>query len=303
VDRGIALLRDAVAVVDPDARIVHTADAERLGYDQLVIAIGARPVQAVPGAVTFAGSHDAERVSAVVDELRDGVIRSAAFVVPPGTGWSLPIYELALQTAHAAPGAEVHVVTTEHAPLAAFGPPAEAEVMQLLEDRRISLHASTVAERCAEGQLRFASGASVAADRVVALPHLTGPCLTGVPFDSLGFAPVDDLTRVIGVDAIHAVGDAAAHDVKQGGLASQQADVAARVIAAAAGVELDPQPYRPVLHGLLICGDEVRYLRRDATGACDVSDEPLWWPPHKVAGRHLPHYLASHTELALPAVS
>jgi sulfide:quinone oxidoreductase len=78
--------------------------------------------------------------------------------------------------------------------------------------------------------------------------------------------------------------------------------VAAQVIAAAAGADVQPRPYRPVLRGMLICGDEVRYLRHDPSGESEMSDELLWWPPHKVAGRHLAHYLASHAELALPAL-
>jgi sulfide:quinone oxidoreductase len=301
-DRGVVLHRDAVARVDTDARVVETQDRARLAYDVLVLALGARPVEAVSGTLTFRGSQDAHRMRGIVDALRDGSIRRVAFVAPPGTRWALPIYELALQTAHAVPGADLHVVTAEPAPLAAFGPEASAETAQLLGERGITMHASTAAEKHTDGQLRFESGASLAADRVIALPHFAGPFLRGVPSDTAGFVPVDDFTSVLDVAAVHAVGDVAAHDLKQGGLAAQQADVAAQVIAAAAGADVQPRPYRPVLRGMLICGDEVRYLRHEPSGASQVSDELLWWPPHKVAGRHLAHYLASHAELALPAV-
>jgi sulfide:quinone oxidoreductase len=70
------------------------------------------------------------------------------------------------------------------------------------------------------------------------------------------------------------------------------------VIAAAAGADVEPHPYRPVLRGMLLTGDGVRYLRHDPQGGSVVSDELLWWPPHKVAGRHLANYLAGHPELA-----
>jgi sulfide:quinone oxidoreductase len=301
-DRGVALHRDAVARVDTDARVVETLDRASLEYDVLVLALGARPVEAIPGALTFRGSHDAHRVRELVDALREGSIRRLAFVAPAGTGWSLPIYELALQTAHAVPGADLHLVTGEPAPLATFGPKASAETAQLLAERGITLHASTAAAEHADGLLRFASGASLHADRVIALPHLAGPHLRGVAADALGFVPVDEFTRALDVAAVHAVGDIAALDLKQGGLAAQQADVAAQVIAAATGADVVPRPYRPVLRGMLLTGSEVRYLRHEPDGASDVSDEPLWWPPHKVAGRHLAHYLASHAEFGLPTV-
>jgi sulfide:quinone oxidoreductase len=301
-DRGVVLHRDAVARVDTDARVVETQDRARLSYDVLVLALGARPVESVPGALTFRGSQDAERVRGIIDALRAGSISRVAFVAPAGTGWALPIYELALQAAHAVPGADLHVVTAEPAALAAFGPEASAETAHLLAERGITMHASTAAEVLENGDLRFASGASLGVDRAIALPHLAGPYLRGIPGDAAGFVPVDEFTSVHGVAAVHAVGDIAAHDLKQGGLAAQQADVAAQVIAAAAGADVQPRPYRPVLRGMLICGDEVRYLRHEPSGASAASDELLWWPPHKVAGRHLAHYLASHSELALPAV-
>jgi sulfide:quinone oxidoreductase len=276
-DRGVLLHRDAVARVDTDARVVETQDRARLSYDVLVLALGARPAEAIAGALTFRGSQDAERVREIVDALRAGTIRRVAFVAPAGTGWSLPIYELALRTAHAVSGADLHVVTAEPAPLAAFGPVASAEAARLLAERGITMHASTAAEEHADGELRFASGASLSADRVVALPRLAGPHLRGVPSDPLGFVPVDEFTSVPGVAAVHAVGDIAAHHLKQGGLAAQQADVAGQVIAAA-GADVQPRPYRPVLRGMLICGDEVRYLRHDPSGVSEVSDELLWWP-------------------------
>jgi sulfide:quinone oxidoreductase len=299
-DRGFVQHRDAIAHVDADARLVETQDRARLEYDVLVLAIGARPVEAVRGALTFRGSRDAHRVREIVDGLRDGAIRSVAFVAPGGTSWALPAYELALQTAHAVPGGDVHVVTAEPAPLAAFGSDAGAETARLLEEREVALHLSTTAEQHADGRLWFASGASLAADRVVALPDLTGPRVAGVPFDQQGFVPVDDFTRVLGDHAIHAVGDVAAHELKQGGLAAQQADVAAQVIAARAGADLSPRPYRPVLRAMLLSGDHVRYLRHDSERGSEVSQEPLWWPPDKIAGRHLANYLAGHAEHALP---
>ena len=48
-DRGVALHRDALARVLPGERAVETQGGARLEYDELVLALGARPVEAVPG--------------------------------------------------------------------------------------------------------------------------------------------------------------------------------------------------------------------------------------------------------------
>jgi hypothetical protein len=53
-----------------------------------------------------------------------------------------------------------------------------------------------------------------------------------------------------------------------------------------------------LLRGLLLTGGEPRHLHHDPAGA---ADELLWWPPGKIAGRHLAPYLARHLELAAPA--
>ena len=106
--------------------------------------------------------------------------------------------------------------------------------------------------------------------------------------------PVDGLGRVHGVDRAWAVGDVTARPLKQGGLAAQQADVAAGDIAAQiAGCDVDVHPYLPKLQGMLLTGGDPLYLRRDprATSASAVSSEPLWWPPQKIVGAHLGPYL------------
>jgi NADH dehydrogenase FAD-containing subunit len=303
-DRAVRLHRDALARVHPDDRAVETQGGDRLEYDTLVLATGARTVEAVPGALTFRGPRDARRVAEIVERLREGTLRRVAFVVPSSAAWALPLYELALQTGAAvrasAARAELTLVTAEPAPLAAFGGEAGAAVRALLTERGIELRTGVLVDHYGDGRLRLGPHGTLEAERVIALPHLLGPRLRGVPSDALGFVPVDELTRVIGLDAVHAVGDVAAHRLKQGGLGTQQADVAASVIAARAGVAVRPRPYHPVLRGVLLTGSGVRYLRNDRAGFSEASGEPLWWPPAKIAGRHLAPYLASRLELTAP---
>ena len=297
-DRNVRLHRDAVARVLPGERLVETQDRKRIAYDALVLALGARPVEAVPGALTFRGPRDAGRVAEIVERLRAGMIRRLAFIVPPGTTWSLPLYELALQTAAAVPRAELVLATAEPAPLAVFGEEASAAVAALLAERGIELRTHAGTQEYDGGRLWLGLSGPFEVDAAIALPRLVGPGVSGVPSDPLGFVPVDEFTRVNGVDGIHAIGDMAAHAVKQGGLATQQADVAAEVIAAAAGVAVTPRPYRPVLNGLMLTGRDVRHLRHHPAGDSTITDELLWWPQGKIAGRRLSPYLAAQPELA-----
>src|SRR4051794_12677569 len=96
---GIRRHPGSLAAVDPAAHRVRTTDGGRLGYDRLVVATGARPVESVPGATTFRGPISAGAVEGAVRAARSRVL----FVAPPGCGWPLPIYELALLAAHEFP--------------------------------------------------------------------------------------------------------------------------------------------------------------------------------------------------------
>jgi sulfide:quinone oxidoreductase len=139
-------------------------------------------------------------------------------------------------------------------------------------------------------------------DLAIALPRPTGKPVPGLPHDDDGFVPVDAYGRVRGTERIWAVGDMTAHALKQGGLAAQQADVAAAAIAAAAGAPVRPVPYRPVLRGLLLTGGEPEYLQHGpgAPPWSHASTAFLWWPAQKVAGRHLGPYLESLGAPELP---
>jgi CBS domain-containing protein len=102
---------------------------------------------------------------------------------------------------------------------------------------------------------------------------------------------------VHGVADVYAAGDITSFPVKHGGLATQQALAAAEMIAANAGCDVDPKPFHPVVHGLLLTGRESRFLRRELGGQPEhepvAAYEPLWWPPAKIVGRHIGPFLAS----------
>jgi sulfide:quinone oxidoreductase len=300
-DRGIRLELGRMSSVDTAARRVYTAGGGALGYDELLLALGARTEEAVPGAVTFRGPEDSARLRAALEQLHAGESLRVAFVAAPGTAWTLPLYELALLTARWADerglAIEPWLVTWERQPLLVFGESAASSVAELLADAGVRLWTSAFAEGVEDGRLWLSAEGGLPVELAVALPRPAGPRIPGLPCDDDGFLPVDDHGRVLGAPGVYAAGDVTARPLKQGGLATQQADAAAATIAAAAGAQVEAETYRPVLRAMLLTGGRPRYLRHTARDSGVASDEAPWWPPHKIAGRELAPYLTSHPEL------
>jgi sulfide:quinone oxidoreductase len=299
-DRGVRWIPDLVEMVRPDDRELETRDGPPVRYDALLLALGARPQPALRGAITFAGPPDVLAIREAIEALSPGRRHAIAFVATTGIAWTLPLYELALMTAEHGRrhGLDLHleIVTRESDPLGIFGAEASAAVAARLAAAGIHLRTGTFAEEYAEGKLWLELEGPLEADLVIALPWLHGPHVQGLPEDSDGFVRVDGYGRVRDVDRVWAVGDMTTKPLKQGGLAAQQADVAAADIAAAvAGADVRVRPYKPKLQGLLLTGEDPVFLERrpHAPPSSEASSEFLWWPPQKVAGRYLGSYLES----------
>jgi sulfide:quinone oxidoreductase len=285
--------------VDAIGHKVQTSVGE-IAYDFLLVAVGVVPTTAVPGALTFRGPADTEQIRTLLEEIAAGDARRIAFAVPWGAVWSLPIYELALMTAahlaaHRIQGADLMLVTPEEEPLQLFGTTGSAAVRELLDGRGVALVAGSHPADFTEGVLRLVPDGELEVDRVVALPRLRGVQLDGLSQTLNGFIPIDAHGRVRGIEDVYAAGDITNFPVKQGGIATQLADVAAEAIARAAGADLQPEPFRPVLRGLLLTGTQPRFLRHELAGvgrAAIASPDPLWWPPAKIVGRYLAPFLA-----------
>ena len=301
---GAGLRRGSVESVDAKRRVIATSEGEELPYNALLLALGARPRPSVPGALTFRGPEDEPLLTALLKEARTGQVGKLVFALPVGVTWPLPLYELALLTAvHLADagvsGVQLEVVTPERRPLQLFGSAASEAVAELLASHGIRLRTDTAPMAVENGSLRLAPQGYVEADCVVALPRLEGPRLPGVPHNASGFVPTDEHGRVAVEGDVYAAGDLTDFPVKQGGLATQQADAAAESIAADAGAPIEPKPFTPVLRGLLLTGLSPRYLRAEPGHYASATDtEPLWWPPAKIVGRHLAPFLASHMGLS-----
>jgi sulfide:quinone oxidoreductase len=308
-DHGASMQLSGLESVRPEDHELRTWDGRTFDYELLLIAVGAELTTSLAGSVTVNGPGYTGRFRALLDALEAGRIRHVAFAVPAATSWPLPLYELALMTAARVAelglrGVELSFVTPEEHPLALFGAAASEAVRTLLTDRGIQLLTGCRPAVVYDGHLAIEPGGSVPSDRVVSLPELRGPFLPGLPHDHEGFIPTDPHGLVGGESDVYAAGDATNFPIKQGGLATQQADAAAEAIAARAGAGVDPTPFHPVLRGLLLTGSAPRYLRADLSEPPDpsnASEHALWWPPSKIAGRWLAPYLAlNNDELKAP---
>ncbi|HET9736674.1 MAG TPA: FAD-dependent oxidoreductase [Solirubrobacteraceae bacterium] len=299
--------RGSVDRVEHERRVVVMDAGDELAYDVLVLALGARPGREShePEVLTFHDGRYGAGYRHLLGELREGRIGKLAFIRPAGATWPLPLYDLTLMTAadcaaHDRPEIKLSLITPEAEPLAIFGAQASAAVRELLEQAGVALRTSSLLVGRHPGWLDLAPGdRGMPADRIVIEPRLVGPPIRGIPCGRDGFLPTDRHGRLPGCSGVFAAGDATAFPIKQGGLAAQQADAVAEAIAATVGVDIDPQPFRPVLRGVLLTGAAARYLRADISGGAGddstISTEPLWWPPNKLCGRYLAPYLSRQT--------
>jgi sulfide:quinone oxidoreductase len=281
---GVPVHDASLFEVVPGERFVRTTDGH-VFYDALLVVTGAQPAPAPPRALTFSGPDEIERMHGLVQDIEGGYIRRVVFHAPAGASWTLPLYELALQSAERAremciDDVQLTVASHEDRPLEAFGPAASELIGSVLQ----------------EAGVRFQNGRHEipSAGRLVVLPALVGRRIAGLPADADGFLPVDRQGRVERTEGVWAAGDGSSFSpIKQGGLATQQAEVAARSIAIAAGCPVDEGAFDPLLRGLLIAGGRSWFMRRrlDGQDTGEITTTPLWSPPRKIAGERLAPFL------------
>lgn len=293
---GGRLVRAEVTAVDPGEGCVRLDNGEALAYDRLVLAVGARISNPFEQALTFRGPRSSTSFGGLLSDIEQGYTRSVAFVVPSGTTWPLPLYELALMTAREARAMgvapELSFFTTELRPLEVFGSNASSAVDGLLADAGIGLVTDSEVSEPEPGVFVTAGGRDLGVQRVVTVPRILGRPVPGVPADTSGFVPIDSECRVRGLPNAYAAGDGSSVAIKQGGIACQQAVAIAERIAAEAGADVTPQPVNLVLRGRLMTGHTVRYLSDHDPGG-GAPEEPVLFAAHrKVDGRYLSPWIA-----------
>jgi sulfide:quinone oxidoreductase len=298
-DAGARLLEEQLSC-DPEKHTLHTETGKAIEYDALLLALGAHAHARYEHAITIDDRRLDDTLHGLIQDIEGDYIHSLAFVAPGSIAWPLPLYELALMSAGRAYDMGIELATTiitpEDSPLAIFGATASKAVSELLRQTKIQVISSAYAEIPRSGEVVISPGyRHLQVDRVIALPELHGPRVRGIPLADHGFIRVDPYGRVPHLEAIYAAGDAIDFPVKHGGLAAQQADVAAQSIAAQAGAAVTPERFDPVINGMLLTNDKPRYLTAHITGgtgfSSKISDTPTWSPPGKIVARYLAPYL------------
>ncbi len=299
-DLGAKLLKDALSWIDPVKQVAHTAAGGEFEYDALMLALGASARPRYEHALTIDDQRMDETLHGLLQDIEGGYTHSLAFVSPGRMPWQLPLYELALLTAGRAYDMDVElqttIITPEDSPLAIYGPAASKAVSDVLERAQIKTITSAYAEVPRAREVVINPGdRHLHVDRIVALPELYGPPLRGIPLAEHGFIHVDLYGQVPDAGPVYAAGDATDFPIKQGGLASEQADVAAQSIAALAGAPVTPEPFMPVIHAKLLTGEQPLYLSARITGgqgfSSEITDAPTWETGSKIAAKYLAPYL------------
>ena len=299
---GAGFCAARVEAVAPRTRVVRLGSGMRLEYDALILAIGARATASIPGATTFYGQRGVPQLRRVQGELESGALGRLILAVPSGSTWAMPLYELALLSAARAQrtgaGAEIVLVSPERRPLEVFGADASAVVEDELAARGVRFIGDAPAVSWRNGALAIQDGAPIRADRVITLPHLRVNRLASIPARSGGFVPTDALGRVEGLTDVYAAGDMTTYPVKQGGLATQQADRAAHTIAALLGAPVKKLRVANILRARLLGGAQPLLLRteldwqgRPVTGEVELGELEGVVDGSKVFGRYLTPYL------------
>jgi sulfide:quinone oxidoreductase len=299
-EAGAEVVNDSLAEVDAERREVRTLGGQTLAYDALLVGVGAT-LEPPPGHVTgFDDARSDELLHGLVQDIEEGYLRRLAIIVPAPMPWPFPAYELALMASERAwdmqVDLDVTLCTPEPTPLSIFGEEASRALSNLLSERRIEVITSAYCEVPEAKKVVVHPGdRTLEADRIVMFPRLRGPGLPGLPQDGMGFIPIDEYGQVRGVQRVWAAGDATDFPIKQGGIAAQVADTAARSIAAEAGLTMDQRPFVPVVEGVLMTGGTPRYLRGrptspDSPGESVFTEVMRGSAPPKIAARYLgPH--------------
>jgi sulfide:quinone oxidoreductase len=251
-DVGAKFVAAPVEEVDAGARTVQTSAGERIGYDAFVLALGADAIPSLDHVMTWDDRSDSELLGGLLRDVEEGYAGRVAVVIPPGPGWPLRGYELALLIRQRAwdmsEDLQTTLVVPDPSPFAEVAERAAKAITAELERAGITIvPAEGVSiERGHDLALVLQPSAQrIEVDRVIAMPILRGRPIDGIPVDEYGFVPIDARCGVAGLDGVWATGDCTAFPLKSGGVSAEQADVVAANIAALAGADVEPRSFDP----------------------------------------------------------
>jgi sulfide:quinone oxidoreductase len=220
------LMHPGVEVIEADVRAIDLAnrrvqlDRDAIGYDYLVVALGAELApEKIPGladaAHTFFTLDGAARLHTALDAVAGGTVAVVVSALPykcPGAPHeaAMLIADF-LRRRRRADNVGVHLYTPEAQPMPVAGPALGNAVRQMLEQRGIAFHPShtLTAVRGDTRELLFEGKPPVSYDLLVAIPPHRAPALireAGLAGET-GWIPVDRETLATSHDRVFAIGD------------------------------------------------------------------------------------------------
>ncbi|MBJ7353261.1 MAG: FAD-dependent oxidoreductase [Thermoleophilaceae bacterium] len=281
--------------VDAAAGKAWSPEGDEFNFDALVVATGTETHAVVPApVVTFGTPGSLDRLKEIVQEIDDGSVRNVLFSAPPGPTWHLPLYEFALMCAdraerQSAQQIAIAIATPESDPLDVFGAENSLAVARMCAELGVAVHTNTTLESYDGTTAHLSDRSSYPVDRVFAMPRLTGRAPEGLPTNDAGFVHVDDNQLVIGTSNVYAVGDVTDFRIKQGGLASEQADSAISAIENRLGDREDTSPFSREIEAMLLTADRrlaMRALIGDDASQSIAIEQPTG-PVQKIFSRLL----------------
>lgn len=223
--RGVEVIPATVDEILLDGRVVRAAGRE-LWYDALVVAMGAQLApELLPGlseaigegvAGEFYSLDGAVSLRERLAEFRGGrlcvLVSRIPFKCPAAPYEGAFLLDDLFAENGVRDAVQIDIYTPEPHPMPVAGPAVGAELVSLLQQRRIGFHSGTTVERVdpRSRELVFESGERESFDFLVAVPpHKPPRPVAAAGFGPQGWIPVDERTLTTPADRVWALGDVA----------------------------------------------------------------------------------------------
>lgn len=273
---GVSLVTGAIEHVDTDTKTVHCRGARPIGYDALVVALGAGlDTSAVPGldaalASGVAGQFFTPGQATDLHHRLDAIQSGRVLVLVTGEPLECPLapFEAALLIADqlgerfASGAVRVDTITSDQLPMPVAEPMVGKTLVGLLEEKNIEFQGgkSTTSVNAHSRKVEFSDGTNESFDLLAVVPPHCKPAAQLIPTVSgpTGSIPVEPSTLATTKSGVWAIGDAAVVPMPNGKplpkaavFAETQARVVAHQVAHYLGYEALDTPFT---------GDGTRYL-------------------------------------------
>lgn len=285
LDRRVRFVAGEVARINPEERLLRFSRGDFVGemaYDFLVLALGRRlKTEQITGFFEYAhhllDPRSAKTFGAAARRFNKGC---AVIGYCPGARLPVPVFEAAfalagqLEERGKRDDCTITIVSSE-TPDEMFGSiPVSNTLMTALKSRQIELISNFAIDQVTAAAVIARDGRSIHYDLNMLIPPFVGPgALVGTGLtDAEGYARVDTMMRVVGLEKVYAAGDCVSlRGPKMGHMAVRQGEVVAENIAAEIQGRAPKEEYD---HQLMLVidggGDESIFIKKDLW-----SDEPV----------------------------